>query len=851
MTEKIAEIQEQQSQNMITLTIDDQVLNVPEGTLVVDAAKMIGVDIPVFCYHPKMEPVGMCRMCLVEIGRPAIDRATGEAILEEDGSPHISFSPKLETGCTVPVSPGMVVRGYTDKVSEARDDVLEFLLTSHPLDCPICDKGGECPLQNLTMNYAAGESRFIFDEKIKLDKHVPLGDLIFLDRERCIQCARCTRFQSELVDDPVIGFSQRGRALEIITYSDPGFDSYWSGNTSDICPVGALTTTDFRFGARPWELGASASICNDCSVGCNTTLNTRREAKSGGREVVKRVMPRQNEQVNEIWLCDKGRFGYHYTESSQRLTQPLIRKGDKLEAATWDDALALINKKFAKSGKDFLSLSGGRLSNEDYFHIKQIADKIGGQALLDSQMAGGDLVALHGLGQGTNLADLGKGDAIFVIASDLEEEAPLYWLRIKQAAQRGANLIVANPRATKLDHNANRSIRYAYGQESALIQALLDSLSPKRPDQSPAVKQLLRQEAVKASAKELSEAENLIVVYGSEGTGLQSSTALSAACANLLIATGHTGRAKNGLLAIWDKGNAQGAWDMGLRPSADISADLSVAKVAYLQGIDLLSDDPALHENLEALDFLVVQDIAMTKTAEMADVVLPAQAFTEREGTYTNAERRVQRFYPAVSATVNQKADFAIAAEIAAQLGVEASGKYASQSFDQIASTHADYAELSYLKLAETFDQWPIIGRDDLYYGGTTYDNSQGLGVQLSTAADRGESPSLSFDAPIELEHAKGQLIAVPITRLYDRGASLTDNAILANRLDVPHIVLNPDDAKKRKLELDGTCQISFNGLQSQLPVKIDPSLPLGFVLLPRSMGIAIKAPTAIEVQAA
>ena len=183
----------------------------PAGTLVVDAAKMIGIDIPVFCYHPKMEPVGMCRMCLVDIGRPVVDRATGQPLLNEDGTPKIQFGPKLETACTTPVSEGMVVRTTTEKVTDARREMLEFLLTSHPLDCPVCDKGGECPLQNLTMAHGPGKSRFLLDEKIHLAKHVPLGELIFLDRERCIQCARCVRFQNDIAGDPVIGFSQRGR----------------------------------------------------------------------------------------------------------------------------------------------------------------------------------------------------------------------------------------------------------------------------------------------------------------------------------------------------------------------------------------------------------------------------------------------------------------------------------------------------------------------------------------------------------------------------------------------------------------------------------------------------------------
>ena len=202
----------------------------------------------------------MCRMCLVEIGRPQINRETGEFNRNEDGSIAIQFGPKLETACTIPVSEGMVVQGFTDEVARARKDIIEFLLTSHPLDCPICDKGGECPLQNLTMDYGPGKSRFLYDEKKHLGKHVPLGELIYLDQERCIQCGRCVRFQDEVVDDAVIGFEQRGRSLQIVSYSEPGFDSYFSGNTTDICPVGALTTSDFRFGARPWEMKSPPSM---------------------------------------------------------------------------------------------------------------------------------------------------------------------------------------------------------------------------------------------------------------------------------------------------------------------------------------------------------------------------------------------------------------------------------------------------------------------------------------------------------------------------------------------------------------------------------------------------------------
>jgi NADH-quinone oxidoreductase subunit G len=212
--------------DQVTVIIDGVSVSVPKGTVVVDAAKKAEIDIPVFCYHPKLDPVGMCRMCLVEVGMPVRDRQSGEVVTDEDGQPQIRFGPVLQTGCTVQVSEGMVVRTITAGVKEARDDIIEFLLTSHPLDCPICDKGGECPLQNLTIRYGPGTSRFHFEDKLKAQKHVPLGDLIFLDRERCIQCARCTRFQDEIAGDPVIAFHNRGRLLEIVTMSVPGGMQY-------------------------------------------------------------------------------------------------------------------------------------------------------------------------------------------------------------------------------------------------------------------------------------------------------------------------------------------------------------------------------------------------------------------------------------------------------------------------------------------------------------------------------------------------------------------------------------------------------------------------------------------------
>jgi NADH-quinone oxidoreductase subunit G len=849
---------------LVTLQIDGRQVQAPEGTLIVNAAKLAGIDIPVFCYHPKMEPVGMCRMCLVEIGRPLRDRATGELVLEENGSPRLQFGPKLETACTTPVSEGMVVLGETDKAKAGRKDVLEFLLTSHPLDCPICDKGGECPLQNLTMDFGPGQSRFIYDNKFHLAKQVPLGELIMLDRERCIQCARCTRFQSEIVDDPVIGFFQRGRALEIVTFSEPGFDSYFSGNTTDICPVGALTTVDFRFEARPWELNHSASICPHCPVGCNTTLNTRREARSGGAKVIKRVMPRQNEAVNEIWICDKGRFAYHYTQSPARLEQPLVRRDGVLAPATWDQAIQAAAQGLRAAGQDLLTLGSGRLSNEDLFNLRMLAEGAGGKAALYAHMAGGDLVAQVGVAKGTNFADMGAESAILVVASDLEEEAPLWWLRVKQAAERGATLIVANPRPTKTDRQAKHLLRYSYGAEAETVLALLELVSAKGSVSSTSSVSSVAsassgsngsegQAALLPAAQAFAQAENGVVIYGSEGLGLEGSQALAQACANLLIETGHCGRPNNGLIAVWAAGNTQGAWDMGLRPLADLPSAISASKAIYIAGADPAGDDPALQQALEEASFVVVQELFLTETARLADVVLPAQAYTERDGSTTNGERRVQRFYPAVPALGLTLPDFAIMARVGVALGLDLESSSPLLAFDRLATSVADYAGLSYVKLSEVSEQWPIVGRGDLYYGGTTYENSQGLGVQLGSAAEQGANLAPGKVKKATLPKTDG-LVAVPITRLYDRGQLVLPSELLASRIPQPHVRLNPVDAEQLKIDDGKAIQLLLGaaGVASAPAIaRVDEQVPPGVVLAPRSMGLAVWAPTPIKLRLA
>ncbi len=813
----------------VTLTIDGVQVTVPAGTLVVDAAKRAGIDIPVFCYHPKMEPAGMCRMCLVEIGRPMIDRASGQPVRDENGQPKMQFMPKPETACTNLVSEGMVVLTQSELAKEGQKGIIEFLLTSHPLDCPICDKGGECPLQNLTMEHGPGKSRFLYGDKLHLDKHVPLGELIVLDRERCILCGRCVRFQDEVVGEAVLAIDERGRGSEIISVSDPGFDSVFSGNTTDICPVGALTSADFRFGARPWELHSAASICAQCPVGCNVNLNTRREAKADGKVVIKRVMPRQNEEVNEIWICDKGRFAYHYTESADRVQKPLIRKDGKLRMASWEAALKKAAEKLGSTRqKDCVVLTSGRLPNEDLFNLKSLADGLQAEAVLYTGMGGGDLVAQVGVGQGTNFSAMGKGDAILVVASDLYEEAPVWWLRVKQAADRGATLIVANARETKLDAFATFVIRYAHGDEVRTVQDI---------------------GAKGKIAQAFAKAENAVLLYGSDGLGLAGTSNLADACATLLVETGHTGKPNNGLIGVWQRVNDQGAWEMGFRPEPDLAGALK-GKTVYIVGADLAGDDPGLAKALKGAKFVLVQDLFRTATAELADVVLPAQAYTERDGTFTSGERRVQRFFPAITPLKGTRADYAITAEIANRLDFDLESRSAGLVFDRLAANLKDFSSLSYAKLAKVTEQWPIVGRGDLYYGGTTYENMQGLGVQLASAAERGEKVTLpKVKKTPGLRPKEDELLAVPITRLYDRGITVTPAELLEDRIGGATVSLHPKAAKKLGMQAGQRVKVSFNGFKGEATLRIDETISTGVVLVPRSMGLPISAPTAVKVK--
>jgi NADH-quinone oxidoreductase subunit G len=541
-------------------------------------------------------------------------------------------------------------------------------------------------------------------------------------------------------------------------------------------------------------------------------------------------MPRQNEEVNEIWICDKGRFAYHYTTSKRRLTRPLIRKKEERWArASWEEATQLAAERFMAEKKDFVILASGRLANEDLFNLKSLAQYASGQIYLYSRMGGGEMTTLVGVGAGTNFGTMGPETTIVVVASDLYEEAPIWYLRVKQAADRGANLIVLNPRETKLDRFASYVVRYAYGDEVKAVQDL-----GKKGKISDA----------------FINAQNAVILFGSDGLGVEGTASLASACAKLLQDSGHVGKPNNGLIGVWERTNDQGAWEMGFEIPEDLAKALK-GKAVYIVGADPVGDDPKLAKALEGAQFVVVQDVIETATTEIADVVLPARAYIEREGTLTSGERRVQRFYSAVPPVGETKADFSITSQIARHMGIVLEGVEASAIFAILADSVKSFEGLNYAGLAEVKPQWPIVGRGDMYYGGTTYENTMGLGVHLTAAAGRGEK----IDIPrVQREAAprpkEKELLAVPVSKLYDRGTTVMMSAdLLRDRIGSLVIALHPDAAKNLGVEAGQLVNVSFNGVSGEATVKLDDTISVGVALVPRSMGIAIREPIPAKVR--
>ena len=815
----------------VKINVDGKEYRVEAGANLVDAAKWhAGNDIPVFCYHPKMEPVGMCRMCLVELGMPARDRATGEWLMNADGSPQIRYFPKLQTACTTTVSDGMHIKTSAEQVTAARNDVLEFLLTSHPLDCPICDKGGECPLQNLTMRHGPQSSRMYFEDKQLLDKHYPLGDLIFLDRERCIQCARCVRFQDEIVGDDVLAFHERGRRLQIITHSDPGFDTYFSGNTTDICPVGALTTGDFRFGARPWELNEVPSISPWDAAGENISLSMRLDRDFDGKAMIKRVMPRQNEWVNEIWISDKTRFGHHFTRSQARLQAPLHKPGNHLRQTNWNAVLPQLAETLKDAAGDVAAIAGSGMSNEDLWELRQLVEGAGGSRLgaWPPTHGGAEQTARVGVGVGTNLGQLGKGDAILVIASDLEEEVPIWRLRLKQAQDRGAYLAVANSRHTRLEDFAVQGTR-----NDRVVEG--DAIRYQAGDAAAVMTNL--EKAHQAIAQRLRDASNLVIVAGAEGLTLAGSQALAQAAANFLIETQHVGKANNGLLSTLPGANGMGQHYLGYTPDVTMDIIANPPKALIVAQAELLDDDPKAAAWLNEVDTVIYANFFQDDTAELADYALPIQTFAERDGSFVNGERRVQRFYTAQGPMGDALPAWKLFGSIRQQLGLGHLKASAAAVMLELSKRIEVFEGMRYKALSQVDRQFPDVGGRDLYYGGAAYTNKGGLGRQIPSRADGGEPlKKIKAAAPAPIQADENEVVVIPTTRLYNRQRNFRPTLLIESRILDAHVIVHTADADARGIRQGDLVELRAGGATVRARAIVTDEIAQGSVALPRHL---------------
>lgn len=782
----------------VTITIDGVEKQVPAGELLIKAAQDEGTYIPRFCWHERLNPVGMCRMCLVEIETPR--------------------GLMMTTACTTNVSDGMAVDTQNAEVKKAQEAVLEFLLANHPLDCPVCDKGGECPLQDQAMAYGPGESRFI-EIKRHYEKPIPISDLVVLDRERCILCARCTRFSDEISGDPLIEFKDRGNQTEVNTFPDLPFSSYFSGNTVQICPVGALTAKPYRFRARPWDLEMveSSSLFD--------TAHPRMEIHASQNQIL-RFTGVDIDATNHGWLSDKARFGFEYLRSAERLTTPLVRRSGELVEVDWSEALDIVANRLdlikdEDGGAALAVIGGAQGTNEDAYAISKFARVVLGTNSVDARID--DSLSSHFLAATVDratIADLDDADTILVWGPDLKEEHPTLYLRVRRAAQElGVTLIVVNSRATGLDDRATHKLTYRPGGGFALLDEIADgqhadvthALSADKvvalvgmasmadgPQLAESVAALVRQKSGHARILPLNGRAN---TYGALDMGLAPDLLPgrinidSIGCANLAESWGEfpqlPGRGTREILTGLDSGEIRALVMVGADPVKDMP-DAAVAR-----------------EALEAAEYVIAIDLFLTDSNRNADVLLPAAGFAEKTGTVTNVEGRVQKVNQIQPAPGQARADWEIIDDIATRMGVPLGLSSAETIAKEIASTAPAYEDVT----------WDLL----------EWDERDGVVVPLHGAQGLNHIP-VALEGP-KAPRAK---LTLHVSRtMYDGGVRLAHSPSLAHLAPGAVVYISPADAPSIGAKDGHPVKVVTKHGEGEFSAVIDPHTPKGVVFVP------------------
>lgn len=584
----------------ITFTVDGKTLEGKQGQLLIEACEDSGIHIPRFCWHKRLDPVGMCRMCLVEIETPR-----GKALVPS---------------CTTQVTDELIVETESDTVKKAQEGVLEFLLINHPLDCPICDKAGECPLQDQTMAYGPGESRFI-EEKRHFEKPIPISDIVLLDRERCILCARCTRFSDEISGDPLIEFIQRGNKTQVNTFPDEPFKSYFSGNTVQICPVGALTATSYRFKARPWDLKKVSSTCNCCSLGCSVELNV-------SQNKMLRILGEDNEFTNQGWLSDKGRYNFEYLHSDNRLMNIKYKDNNSFVDANISEATEKLKNKIEElHNPDIKFLIGANSTNEEYFVINKFANLMNRNEFLskdksnvyfaDDNMFSGYFGENH---QNASFEDLDSSDVIVVWSEDIKDNIPVLFLRIKKAVKNGVKLVVLGHTNSSLESLADLYLGQDVISNNFELKTNLGNIKEfQNIIENKKVTVIVGKSTPLQQKKYLDNLVDHIQKY-SQAKFLNCFTK-----ANTFGALQHIDQIKglNEFCNEYEESNKNIVFTIGANP---VNASFFGSKIENI---------------LKKADFVVSLDIFINATTELADLILPTTSFGEKEGTVTNMEMRV------------------------------------------------------------------------------------------------------------------------------------------------------------------------------------------------------------------